>query len=656
MDCPRPRFRPIWTSLFHSNLRIYPIYVNIFLASGITAFWLRFDCYIPPKRWHDVVFALPVWVVLKLATSLLFRLDRISWRYASLAEVRRIAGASVSACSGGVIVISMLGPSGFPRSIYLLDFLLTFLFWCMTVLSIREYKSHAALARSDPGPRALIYGAGDAGVLLLREMSTSYRNKFSVFGYLDDDPHKIGTFVHGAKVLGPGRSLQSLAQEFHIDQVLIAIPSATSSQMTTILEYCASARVHCRTIPSLTDIIEGKDLSRQIREVSVSDLLGRVPVTLDEDQIRTSINGKTILVTGAAGSIGSEMCRQLTRFSPSCIVGVDTSETGLFYLDLEFKTCFSGVKFCPELGNIQNRGRIVEVLARHRPVSIFHAAAYKHVPLLEAHIFEAIENNVLGTANLALLANHFSVASFVMISTDKAVHPTSMLGATKRFAELLINSLPNDRTKYVSVRFGNVLGSNGSVVPVFKEQIAAGGPVTVTHPDMTRYFMTIPEAARLVLQASTMGKGGEIFILDMGQPVKIVDLARRLISLSGLIPDLDIKITFTGTRPGEKLYEELTGNDEHVLPTSHPKVRVYAGSPFRPESILQALSSIASAIAARDQGAAIRELTHIVNDYQPGVSVVRSAHIHHVPAVAPGEGRLPLHPARGIPTPDQSLA
>jgi FlaA1/EpsC-like NDP-sugar epimerase len=609
-------------ALVRTKTVIYAVYMMIFTLAGIAAFWLRFDCSIPSSRWRNLLFALPVWIIFKMAAARLFRLDRISWRHASMPEAIRVGWATASASFAGMVVLYMLGPSGFPRSIYLLDFLLSFLFWCTALLSIRAFKEITSCSASAVGSKALIYGAGDAGAALQREMRTNARNGFEICGYLDDDPRKIGTYVHGVKVLGPGMALEAIAQRLQIGQVLIAVPSATSSEMARILKYCGTARVRCRTIPSLTEMIEGKELSRQIRDVSVDDLLGRVPVSLDEEQIRESINGRNVLVTGAAGSIGSELCRQIAHFSPACIVGVDTAETGLFYLEIEMKGRYPAVRFCPEIGNIQNRDRMSEILALYRPVSVFHAAAYKHVPLLEMHVFEAIENNVLGTANIALLAAEFSVASFVMISTDKAVHPTSMLGATKRFAELLINSLQSDTTKYVSVRFGNVLGSNGSVIPLFKEQIAAGGPVTVTHPEMMRYFMTIPEAARLVLQASTMGNGGEIFILDMGQPVKIVDLARHLISLSGLVPDLDIQIAFSGVRPGEKLHEELTGTDERVLSTSHPKVRVYAGCPLTPESMLEALGSIGSAIATRDRSAAIYELMRIVQDYQPSESVL----------------------------------
>jgi FlaA1/EpsC-like NDP-sugar epimerase len=375
----------------------------------------------------------------------------------------------------------------------------------------------------------------------------------------------------------------------------------------------------------LGEIIEGNGLAKQIRDVAVEDLLGRSPARLDEQEIARKLEGKVVMVTGAGGSIGSELCRQIARFRPKAIVSYEISETALFQLDLEMKQRFPDVAFHPEIGSVQNSQRLDEVLEHHQPSILYHAAAYKHVPLMEAHIFEALENNVFGTYTTGLAAAEHGLEDFVMISTDKAVRPTSIMGVTKRLAELAANSLQNGRTRFVSVRFGNVLGSNGSVIPLFKKQIAGGGPVTVTHPEMQRYFMTIPEACQLVLQASTMGRGGEIFVLDMGEPVKIVDLARNLILLSGLQPDEDIEIEFTGIRPGEKLYEELRTFEESTVPTRHEKVKVFSGPSPPYEEIRVHIETLRQICAARDVAQLILRLKEIVPEYNPSSHVLRRA-------------------------------
>ena len=360
--------------------------------------------------------------------------------------------------------------------------------------------------------------------------------------------------VNGVVVRGAGADLPGLVNAHGIREVLIAIPSATGAQVSRIIEHCQRAGVTFRTVPSISELVADRAVVSQIRDVAVEDVLGRRVVKLDEGEIHQKLGGRVALVTGAAGSIGSELCRQIACFSPASLVAVDISESALFHLEQELRHSKPHVRLHAEIGSIQNRQRLRDIFASHHPSVVYHAAAYKHVPLMEAHAFEAVENNVLGTYHLATVAAEFGVEDFVMISSDKAVRPTNIMGATKRVAELLIGSLQNGGPRYVSVRFGNVLGSNGSVVPIFKKQIAAGGPVTVTHPDMRRYFMTIPEASQLVLQASTMGTGGEIFLLDMGQPVRIVELARQLIVLSGLRPDKDIAIVYSGLQSrGEAL-------------------------------------------------------------------------------------------------------
>jgi FlaA1/EpsC-like NDP-sugar epimerase len=473
--------------------------------------------------------------------------------------------------------------------------------------------------------RTLIYGAGDAGVTLLREIHQNPALAYEIVGFIDDGPAKAGRFIHGKKVFGNGAALPSIVASRTIETVLIALPSATGAQMTTVLNHCQDAGASYKTVPGLAEVIEGNGLATQIRDVAVEDLLGRTPVRLEHDRISAKLTGNTVLVTGAAGSIGSELCRQIARFNPRAIIGFEIAETALFHLDREMRQSFPNVSFYPEIGSIQNKQRLAEVLEQYRPSILYHAAAYKHVPMMETHVFEAVENNVFGTWNVALAAAHHGVEDFVMISSDKAVRPTNVMGATKRVAELLILELQNGGTKFVSVRFGNVLGSNGSVIPIFKQQIAAGGPVTVTHPEMRRYFMTIPEASQLVLQASTMGRGGEIFVLDMGAPVKIVDLARNLILLSGLRPDEDIKIEFTGVRPGEKLYEELNSMDEDTLPTPSEKIKIFTGNGVPSAGMEPYLEALRDICERRDVPGLVLTLKDLIHDYNPSAELLRRA-------------------------------
>jgi FlaA1/EpsC-like NDP-sugar epimerase len=459
--------------------------------------------------------------------------------------------------------------------------------------------------------------------MLLRESRSNASLNYSIVGFIDDDLTKSGIRIQGVPVLGAGANLPFLAAKHDIHQVLIALPSATGIEMTRVLLSCQEARVRFRTVPSMAEIVEGPALATQIRDVAVEDLLGRSAVRLETARVRGTLEGKVVLVTGAAGSIGSELCRQIARFRPAGIVGFEIAESPLFEIDREMRRAFPDVSFYPEIGSIQNRARLGDVLRQYSPSVIYHAAAYKHVPMMEAHVFEAIENNVFGTWNAALAAANHGVEHFVMVSSDKAVRPTNIMGATKRVAELLILELQNGGTSFVSVRFGNVLGSNGSVIPIFKQQIAAGGPVTVTHPEMRRYFMTIPEASQLVLQASTMGHGGEVFVLDMGEPVKIVDLARNLILLSGLRLDEDIRIEFTGVRPGEELYEELNSMEEDTLPTPHEKIKIFTGNGLPAAGMEPYLKALREICGRRDLPGLVLTLKDLIPDYNPSVELLR---------------------------------
>jgi FlaA1/EpsC-like NDP-sugar epimerase len=596
----------------------------MFGLAGITAFMLRFDIPLPPVAARQLVYALLIWVIVKSIAFQFAKLNRRGLRYVSLADVYRILIANLvgSVVSCGLILV--IAPSGFPRSIYVSDLILAVLSTGGIRVVVRmAFEYMQSSPSSSPEMRSFIYGAGDAGIILLREIRNNPRLAYRVCGFLDDDVHKKDMAIAGIPVYGGGDELKTLVEKHEIELILIAIPSATGPQMTRMLGLCHEVGVECKTVPGLGDTIEGQGLAGQIRDVAVEDLLGRTPVRLHESAIRSSLEGKIVLVTGAAGSIGSELCRQIARFQPAAIVGFEIAESPLFEIDREMHHSFPEVPFYPEIGNIQNRMRLDDVFTHYRPSIVFHAAAYKHVPLMEEHVFEAIENNVFGTYNLAITAAAHGVEDFVLISSDKAVRPTNVMGATKRVAELLLQTLQNGGTQYVMVRFGNVLGSSGSVIPIFKKQIAAGGPVTVTHPDMRRFFMTIPEACQLVLQAAAIGKGGQICVLDMGQQVRIADLARDLILLSGLKPNEDIEIEFCGMRPGEKLCEELSTLLEDTVPTHHSKIRIYTGSGMPPDDLEQWLDWLREICRTRDVGRLVMALKEIVLDYNPSVDLLR---------------------------------
>jgi FlaA1/EpsC-like NDP-sugar epimerase len=599
--------------------------IGLFAISGVVAFLLRFDLSLPSAYRIYLAYALPIWILVKIAVFHVAKLDRGLWRYLSVGDLSRIAYGNLTASVVSCILIKVIAPRGFPRSIYILDLMICFLATSGLRLILRLMLEVTSNARSTKGVEktTLIYGAGDAGITLLREIRNNPRLSYRVLGFLDDRPDKKGLRLAGAPVLGGGDQAESLVTRHNVETILIAIPSASGVEMTRILELCHKAGVECKTVPGLAEVIEGSGLASQIREVAVEDLLGRTPVRLEEDQIRGTLEGKVVLVTGAAGSIGSELCRQIARFHPAGIVGFEIAESPLFEIDREMRQMFPQVPFHPEIGSIQNRARLDDVLRQHKPSVVYHAAAYKHVPLMEAHVFEAIENNVFGTYNVAVAAAEHGVEHFVMISSDKAVRPTNIMGTTKRVAELVLLALQNGCTKYVAVRFGNVLGSSGSVIPIFKKQIAAGGPITVTHPEMRRFFMTSPEACQLVLQASAIGKGGQICVLDMGQPVKIVDLARNLILLSGLKPDEDIKIEFTGMRPGEKLYEELSTLLEDTVPTEHEKIRIFIGDGMLERDIQGWLDSLHEICETRDTGRLVVALKEIVLDYSPSTHLLK---------------------------------
>ncbi|MEK7403996.1 MAG: nucleoside-diphosphate sugar epimerase/dehydratase [Acidobacteriota bacterium] len=608
---------------FH-RLAAWTVQLCLFGLSGMVAFLLRFDGEIPPPNQLHLLWSLPIWLLAKTVAFRLFGLDRGWWRLVSIDDVLRIGVGNLGGSVIAFVLIRLLAPPGFPRAIYLLDLVICFLATSGARVVVRILRELSCQGRSQDRKRALVYGAGAAGISLVREIRANARLPYAIRGFVDDDPRKAGMVIQGTKVVGRGADLSKVVATHRVEAVLIAIPAATGQQMTRILRLCHDAGVSYKTIPGLGEIIEGNGLAKQVRDVAVEDLLGRNPVRLEEDRISAKLAGKVVLVTGAAGSIGSELCRQIARFRPAALVGFEIAESRLFDLDREMLRTFPAVRFHPEIGSVQNPARLAEVFGQHAPSIVFHAAAYKHVPMMESHAFEAIENNVFGTYNVAVAAAAHGAEDFVLISSDKAVRPANVMGASKRLAELLVLSLQNGRTKNVAVRFGNVLGSDGSVIPIFKQQIAAGGPVTVTHPDMRRYFMTIPEACQLVLQASAMGEGGQISVLDMGEPVKIVDLARNLILLSGLRPDEDIKIEFTGARPGEKLYEELSTLLEDTAPTAHEKIRIYVGNGLAAD-MDGWLESLREICARRDLRQLILAVKDIEPDYSPSAYLLKRA-------------------------------
>jgi FlaA1/EpsC-like NDP-sugar epimerase len=478
-------------------------------------------------------------------------------------------------------------------------------------------RREPAIERSETPSRVLVAGAGDAGELLVADVQRRYASRYEVVGFVDDDGRKLGGHIHGVRVLGQIADLPRVVAEQQATQILIAIPTANGAQMRRIVGLCKQTGAKFKTIPGLADLVDGEVGVSQLRPVAIEDLLGRDPVEQDMELISREMKGRAVLVTGAGGSIGSELCRQLARFEPSVIVLVERAENALFHVHRELAARFPNVRFEPCVADIAEARRMETVFAAHRPSVVFHAAAHKHVPMMEWNPIEAVTNNVFGTRALADLADRHGVERFVMISTDKAVNPTSVMGASKRVAEMYVQALSQrSKTRFVTVRFGNVLGSNGSVIPIFQEQIAKGGPVTVTHPDMRRYFMTIPEASQLVLQAGSMGNGGEIFFLDMGEPVRIADLARDLITLSGLRPGVDVEIRFTGLRPGEKLFEELSVTAEHAEATRHPKIFVGRFRPFDWDELQHLLVALAMT-PAQDGQALRRALRRLVPEYTP---------------------------------------
>ena len=542
------------------------------------AFLLRFDFTIPPQQLDLFWECLLVVTIVKPLVFVVTGFYNSLWRYASVQDaVEILKGVTLASFLAVPSVFFMRQFAPLPRSIFVLDWFLLFALLAASRLVWRIWRETYVVSRSSEGPRTLIVGAGEAGSLLLKEIRRQPHAAYTVCGFVDDDPEKKGMKLHGIPVLGGASQLKSLIVANEIEDVIIAMPSADGKTIRSIMDSCKNANVTFKTLPSIGELIDGTLTISQIKNVEIQDLLGREPVVLDRELIGGYLTGKRVLVSGAGGSIGSEICRQVALFGPAKLVLLDQAETPIYEIEKELSARFPGVRILPLIADVRDREKIMLAFEEFAPEVVFHAAAYKHVPMMEYNPTQAVLNNVFGSRNIADAAHTFKVRNMVMISTDKAVNPTNVMGATKRAAEIYIQALSRvSSTRFTTVRFGNVLGSNGSVIPLFKEQIAKGGPVTVTDKRIIRYFMTIPEATQLVLQAGSMGKGSEILVLDMGDPVRIVDLAEELIRLSGLTPYEDIDIVVTGLRPGEKLFEELLIDGEGVLPTAHTKIKVLA--------------------------------------------------------------------------------
>ncbi len=606
----------------------------IFALAHVSAYLFRFEFILTPVSLQHIQ-AVLLWLIpLKLIVFLSFGLYRGMWRYTSVRDFWLIAQATVTSSLLTIFIMIYLNRfEGYSRAVFIIDGVLTFLLIGGLRMSIRLYFSGNGSSGKDSGSpknvhykKVLIIGAGAAGEKILREIMENYHLPYKVIGFVDDDPGKMGRSIHGVEVIGNVDNLACVLEKEEIQEILIAIPSASGDQIRHIVEACQKCAVSYKIVPGIGELIDGRVSVKTLRDISYEDLLGRKPVHLDIIGIRNYLDGKTVLITGCGGSIGSELCRQVIKFQPNLVILLDASEENLFKIQMELQN-EKYFRHCEAvLGHVQNQQLMNDILKKYKPQVVFHAAAYKHVPMLEKNPWEAVFNNIIGSRMAMEMSLKHHVERFVLVSTDKAVRPTNVMGASKRVTELIMQSLQGNGTSFMAVRFGNVVGSSGSVIPLFRRQIEQGGPVTVTHPEVNRYFMTIPEASQMILQAGAMGEGGEVFILRMGTPVKIADMARDLIRLSGKEPEIDIKIAFTGLREGEKLYEELITVGEDILPTGHEKVMVLRSNKHSNDSksllairekLNKAIDELAKDAHRHDTKTIKKKLKEIVPEYTP---------------------------------------
>ena len=595
----------------------------VIVFSFFGAFLLRFDFTLPGDYSSFYLVWLPIFIVLKLSIFYFFGLYKVIWRFTSIWELLKIVKAVTF---GSVTIILCLwfssGFDGFPRSILLLDYMLTIFATSLSRISVRIYFTHfynrPLLSEESSKKKLLLIGAGRTGSKIAREIIDTPASPYSIAGFIDDDPSKKNALLHGYQVLGTVADLVNIRVKF--DEILITAPTASGDQIRRIVKFCKLSGKNYKIVPSLTELLDKEVSLSAIRDVSYVDLLGREEVKLDKNSIENLLKGKRVLITGAGGSIGSELVRQCLVFNPAELICIDNSEENLFNISSEMEQIKTRAVIKSILGDILAKKHMEKIINEMRPQIIFHAAAYKHVPIQELHPWAAVKTNVGGTMNLINLADKYRVEKFVLVSTDKAVNPVNVMGATKRLAEKLIQSINIDsKTEFSAVRFGNVIGSSGSAIPTFQKQINSGGPVTITHPEMTRYFMSIQEAAQLILQAGAYSKKGKIFLLEMGKPIKILQLARDLIRLSGLEPDTDISIVFTGLRPGEKLYEELQSLDEKVIPSEHKKIMILDDSNHEMswDALKNTIEDLLNIAENLDSDEIQSKLSQLLPDYKP---------------------------------------
>ena len=607
---------------FSKQAIVFIVDAGLITLSLFLSYSLRFNTLDINVHLPEILSILPVILLMRLGVFVSIGLYRGMWRYTGMHDlVTLIKAVTLSSGLSMALLFLMYRLADNPRSVFVIDWFVVLVLVGGSRFAYRLY--HEGWNKQDSGNLStarsvLIVGAGRGGEMILREIHSNPRLNYTPIGLVDDDRKKRNMTIHGYRVLGNTRDIPTIVDNYNVKEVFLAIPTASGAAKRRIMLTCKSAGVKSKTLPGVGELLRGTAKVSLLREFQIEDLLGRDPAKLDSALIKEYLRDKTVMITGAGGSIGSELCRQVAQFSPKRIILFERSEFNLYQIHMNLLEMFPELKINAIIGDLLNQNRVEQTLAKFMPEVVFHAAAYKHVPLMEMNPIEALQNNIQGTSIIAHCAHVYGVRKFVMVSTDKAVRPTNIMGVSKRIAELICQSVGNNsKTQFVTVRFGNVLNSVGSVIPLFKHQIEKGGPITVTHPEIYRYFMTIPESVQLIMQAGAMGKGGEVFILDMGEPVKIVDLARDMISLSGLEPDKDIKIVYTGLRPGEKLYEELLTAGEEIKSTLHEKIKVAGSESIDWPIVMNNIESLLDSLQEGFSRDVLQKIKGIVPEFQP---------------------------------------